>query len=133
MADTEITKAHWAVITDRIRAGACVPFLGAAVNVSSGDYLGLPLGEEVALRLIREIVELSGVDPADLVKVEIHPRLKQHERDRDLARVMVKNPSSAFAAPTQETTSRCIRFVGPPIEKANRVAPEQPQLITYTP
>src|SRR5262245_23178117 len=91
VAPTKISKAHWALIIERIRQGACVPFLGAAVNVSSDDYRGLPLGEEVALGLIREIVDLGGVEPAELVKIVVHERLMQDERDKDLARVTLKN------------------------------------------
>jgi hypothetical protein len=61
MSATKIDRLHWTMITDAVRAGNCVPFLGAAVNVKSRsqgyEYKGLPLGPEVALRLLKELLD----------------------------------------------------------------------------
>jgi len=44
----ELQDGHLKAIARSIRRGRCVPFLGAAVNVTCHDYDGLPLGYEVA-------------------------------------------------------------------------------------
>src|SRR2546427_7436896 len=56
-ARTEVTAAHLKLIVDRIHENACVPFLGAAANVTNKliKYEGLPLGTEVAERFIKFI------------------------------------------------------------------------------
>lgn len=62
MATTEISKAHWELISKRIRQGRCVPFLGAAVNVSGKGYDGLPVGAGLA-RVIAETLTGTKVAP----------------------------------------------------------------------
>ena len=47
---------NYLLIVERIHARQCVPFLGAGVNVSSGEYEGLPLGRTVALHLAEALV-----------------------------------------------------------------------------
>jgi hypothetical protein len=65
--------------------GLCVPFLGAGVNVSSDEYKGLPLANEVTLRLVEELIEESkGVDPKDLCPTKPHKCLAQY---KDLTRI----------------------------------------------
>jgi hypothetical protein len=56
-AETELTSTQWESICKRIYQGQCVPFLGAAVNVSSEKhrYEGLPLGGEVARQLLNTL------------------------------------------------------------------------------
>src|SRR4051812_22028621 len=49
-------QINWRLIVERIHAKQCVPFLGAGVNVSTDDYVGLPLGRQVALRLAEELI-----------------------------------------------------------------------------
>jgi SIR2-like domain len=72
MTATKIDEFYWSMITEAIRAKTCVPFLGAAVNVQSHaqgyEYKGLPLGPEVALRLLRELLDdgLEGVEIEEL-------------------------------------------------------------------
>jgi hypothetical protein len=62
-----------------------VPFLGAGVNVSSDEYKGLPLANEVTLRLVEELIEESkGVDPKDLCPTKPHKCLAQY---KDLTRI----------------------------------------------
>ena len=63
MVETKIADGHWNMILDRIYQGSCVPFLGAAVNASrpardkdDPGYRGLPLGRDVALRLIEKLI-----------------------------------------------------------------------------
>jgi hypothetical protein len=64
-AETEVQNTHWKTIIDRIKEGRCVPFLGAAANVSVKGYRGLPLGRDIALRFFEELTGLESFDPAD--------------------------------------------------------------------
>jgi hypothetical protein len=64
VAKTKVSKANWRLIVEQVRARKCVPFLGAAANVSvEGKYKGLPLGREVALRLLEDLTELEDFRP----------------------------------------------------------------------
>ena len=91
MADV-ITQFEWKMILDRIEERRCVPFLGAAVNISSNGYEGLPLGEQVAISLVRELLGLkAGEEPTDLAQVTTHEKLVAAGLDKDLARIALKN------------------------------------------
>ena len=70
MAPSTITELDWGSIIAAIRKGNCVPFLGAGVNVKGESYPGLPLGKEVARRLLGEIIgdKTSAFD--DLIQVQ---------------------------------------------------------------
>jgi hypothetical protein len=64
VARTRVRPSHWSTIVSQITAGKCVPFLGAAANVSvEGTYDGLPLGREIALRFFEELTGLRNVKP----------------------------------------------------------------------
>lgn len=67
-----IKTSHMNLIIDRIYEGRCVPFLGAAVNVSdkNRDYAGLPLGVDVAKEFIKEI-DFKGRDDRDLARITL--------------------------------------------------------------
>src|SRR5438105_2610501 len=60
MAVAELTDDDWKLIVERIYEPycACVPFLGAAVNVKSesAGYPGLPLGADVTRCLVKELL-----------------------------------------------------------------------------
>jgi hypothetical protein len=60
------------LIVDRFHEKQCVPFLGAAANVSSKKhrYRGLKLGAGVADQLVAQI-EFEGRDPRDLPRVAL--------------------------------------------------------------
>lgn len=96
-AKTQIEEIHWKTILEAIHARRCVPFLGAAANISSAahHYAGLPLGGEVALRMVCDILglpsakldELATSTPAErLAKSSLHPDLTR-TRLQDLPRV----------------------------------------------
>jgi hypothetical protein len=92
IAASSIEPFDWATITDSIRAGRCVPFLGAGVNVSTDAYRGLPLGGEVARRLLGKLVNEQPPSVQELVRVESGPLLSDHKHllrvaAQDLARV----------------------------------------------
>src|SRR5215469_13527709 len=92
MAETIIDPFHWSTITDSIRNGRCVPFLGAGVNVSTNGYSGLPLGNEVARRLLSKLVNEDPPGVSELVKVVPGPLLTDYKHllrvgAQDLARV----------------------------------------------
>jgi hypothetical protein len=79
------------MIVQAIKEQRCVPFLGAGVNASAGDYRGLPLGGEVARRLVEQLLDTEVPEINELVKVTPGP-VNQYEdlvriRLQDLARV----------------------------------------------
>ena len=51
----DLTPSQWRTLVSRIYQGRCVPFLGAAANVRNDDR-GLPLGRDVAIRLVEELL-----------------------------------------------------------------------------
>lgn len=62
----EINDFQWKnIILPRIKAGQCVPFLGAAVNVDEAGRAG-PLGPHVATHLVKK---LSGMGDDDILKL----------------------------------------------------------------
>jgi hypothetical protein len=84
MAETEIDPFHWKMIIQAIKEQRCVPFLGAGVNVSAGDYRGLPLGGEVARRLVEQLLDADVPEISELVKITPGPFVKDYE---DLMRI----------------------------------------------
>ena len=53
---TKIPVHDWNVIVTQIHKQRCVPFLGAGVNIKCGKEDSLPLGAEVALRLLLKMI-----------------------------------------------------------------------------
>jgi hypothetical protein len=88
MTKTAISPLHWDLIVERIHKGFCVPFLGAGVNVSSEGYKGLPLGGEVALRLVEKLIGLENIDLKDLCEIITHRALVPY---KDLTRIGLQN------------------------------------------
>jgi hypothetical protein len=76
------------LIVSRIREGRCVPFLGAAANISDSarQYAGLPLAGYVAEKLAEGLNNVR--DPSNLARVSL-----QHERknDRDFLMTRLKD------------------------------------------
>lgn len=94
MVATKIDPYHWGQILEAIYDRSCVPFLGAAVNISNPthSYIGLPLGSEVALRLIEKMTGLSVKTVKDLAQItDIHEALKEAELCEDLLRLGLQN------------------------------------------
>ena len=54
---TKIPTDDWNIIVQKIHEQACVPFLGAGVNIKCGKEGSLPLGAEVALKLLQLMIE----------------------------------------------------------------------------
>jgi hypothetical protein len=88
MALSTIQPVDWDTITDSIRSGRCVPFLGAGVNVSANGYDGLPLGGEVARRLLGKLIGDDESDFHELVKIQSQPTLSGH---KDLLRIAAQD------------------------------------------
>lgn len=69
-----IDPVHMQLIIERIKEGRCIPLLGAGVNVNcNGKYRynkGLPLGAEVASKLVEKI-QFKGRDPENLARVAL--------------------------------------------------------------
>lgn len=94
LADDLISPLHWTMILESVHEGFCVPFLGAAANISSTarNYAGLPMGPEVALQLIGLLLGRPVQAANDLARVTgIIPRLKELGLAEDLARLWVQN------------------------------------------
>ena len=123
MAKTVITPLHWNMIVDGIHEGSCVPFLGAAANVSNAklNYKGLPLGGDVALRLIEMMIGTKVERVEDLARVvKISKQLKQVGLDKDLARLGLENlPRVALHVEVQSQLKR-----GYLVEKLQDILPE---------
>jgi SIR2-like domain len=95
-APEEITKAHWDLICERIHNRECVPFLGAAVNIKNagkGYNEGLPLGKEVTLRLVGQMLGKPDVKSwEELAKVVTDERqLNEGGPYADLKRIELEN------------------------------------------
>ena len=91
---TPISPLHWDMILTSIYDSACVPFLGAAVNITNDarKYKGLPLGPEVALRLIGRMIDTQVCDAKELAEVTVvSNEFKAQGLDEDLARLWVHN------------------------------------------
>jgi SIR2-like domain len=100
MVSRTIAPLQWDMILDAIHTGRCVPFLGAGVNASTPDYQGLPLGGEVAIRLVERLLGGEVPDPKKLVRLEPGPLRDQYQdlvrlRLHDLARVALHVQVSA--------------------------------------
>jgi SIR2-like protein len=78
---TTITDADWYTIVESIEDGLCVPFLGAAVNLSVDGYAGLPLGYEVAERLLAPLVGKKQITFDEFVTVTPGPLLTPADED----------------------------------------------------
>jgi hypothetical protein len=88
---TQISPMHWDLIVKRISQGDCVPFLGAAVNLSRPPYEGLPLGTEVSARLVRKLIGLDENSGEDLARVRPHKNFKKWRRHEELAKTAIYN------------------------------------------
>lgn len=89
MVPSKIDPLDWKTIINRIERGQCIPFLGAAANITSDahKYEGLPLGNEVALYMVEEILESKITDLDDLKNIDTFKRLSESVRYKALARV----------------------------------------------
>lgn len=99
MVETTITDVQWDGIIEEIHLGGCVPFLGAAVNVSREGYEGLPLGRDVAIHLLKAMLKLKQEELDSLVKdekdilekVKVYERLANSPRYKDLTQAQFYN------------------------------------------
>lgn len=68
-----VTKLDWETLVERIRKGRCVPFLGAAVNISNAarGYKGASLGAEVSRKLAAKL-EQRPRDEENLARVSLY-------------------------------------------------------------
>jgi hypothetical protein len=64
-AQSVVQNTHWTTLIQRIKERQCIPFLGAAANVSAKGYRGLPLGRDIALRFFEELTGLTSIETAD--------------------------------------------------------------------
>ena len=73
MVEDDLEPGQWRIVSQRLASGECVPFLGAAANVSGNGYRGLPLGDEVALHLVGKL--LNTPVPSFRAVAKVQPRL----------------------------------------------------------
>ena len=89
-----MTAPHWKELVKQLHAGNCVPFLGAAVNVSSSDYTGLPLAGQVVAKLIHDLTDREIKDVKELAVIQFNPRFKEFfERYPELGRLRASDLS----------------------------------------
>ncbi|GIK41603.1 MAG: hypothetical protein BroJett011_54360 [Chloroflexota bacterium] len=71
MANSKIDPLQMEMIVERIRVGRCVPFLGAAANISNlaRGYAGLKLGSDVARELASQMN--GGGESANLARIAL--------------------------------------------------------------
>jgi hypothetical protein len=82
------------MILESIHDGTCVPFLGAAANITNQarKYNGLPLGPEVALRLIGKLIGAPVQHAKELAEVKVVSQAFAQQRlHEDLAKLWVQN------------------------------------------
>jgi hypothetical protein len=89
MPKAQISLQDWRLIVQRINERMCVPILGAGVNVSNADYQGLPLGPELTMCLVGELIGKPVADLKDLAEVTARNQLLK--KNVDLARLGVEN------------------------------------------
>ena len=91
----ESTVVDWDLIVTRIRAGLCVPFLGAGANATGNGYQGLKLGSDVALELVSRATNIPPAELRELARISGETDL-EHFSDlmgtglQDLARVALR-------------------------------------------
>jgi hypothetical protein len=90
---TQIEEIHWKTILEAIHARRCVPFLGAAANISSAahHYVGLPLGGEVALRMVCELLGLNSAKVEELASATLADTLAKSSLYPDLTRTRLQD------------------------------------------
>ncbi len=93
-APAQLSDEHWDLLLSRIYRSECVPFLGAAVNIKSDGYAGLPLGAEVALSLLARDLKISGKELCMETFVDVHtkhPAFEKSGKFADLARCVLSD------------------------------------------
>lgn len=95
---TEISPTHWRMIVQRIYNGQCVPFLGAGVNRGSKDDENLPLGSELALKILQLMTGVMSENLSDLQNAIRFHKLEEYRQRTANALIelqaMVAEPAS---------------------------------------
>lgn len=95
--NTEITPTHWRMIVQRIYHGECVPFLGAGVNQGGKDDENLPLGSELALKILQLMTGVISANLSDLQSTIRFHKLEEYRQRTatalDKLRIMIAEPA----------------------------------------
>lgn len=76
-----ITEPQWEMIVERIPKGQCIPFLGAGVNRGGTDAENLPLGSELALKILQKMTGKTSANLSDLENaIKFHSLEEYHQR-----------------------------------------------------
>jgi hypothetical protein len=86
----DLTPSQWRSLVARIYEGGCVPFLGAAANVRDDDK-GLPLGKDVAMRLVEELLAEDQLVAMRELAADMNTRAEQLGGYADLAALGIHN------------------------------------------
>ncbi len=125
MVATKILPLHWKTIVEKIHERECVPFLGAGVNVKTAGYQGLPLGNEVALRLLEEMLGLKAGHLADeelLHLIKFQTLEKYRERLREAQDKIIKVMQDAAPPLTPELFEEALKAILPDDENDTTLA-----------
>jgi hypothetical protein len=90
---TAIPTDDWNIIVKKIHERACVPFLGAGVNLKCGNEDSLPLGGDVALRLLERMIKR----PEEISDASYRINWKNLKQYREDARTAVATLRSSAA------------------------------------
>jgi SIR2-like domain len=79
MASTSpLTEDDWDLIVPRLTEGQCIAFLGAGANVGPKGKGGLPLGGDVAKKLVEALTKVKVSEFKTLTDIEPYTALKKH-------------------------------------------------------
>jgi hypothetical protein len=90
MIADDLTPSQWRTLVSRIYQGRCVPFLGAAANFR-GDDKGLPLGKDVAMGLVEELLRKDQLTDLRRLMRLTDSRVERLGSYGDLAALGVRN------------------------------------------
>ena len=78
MVPTELTDDNWELIVPRLVEGQCIAFLGAGANVGPEGESRLPLGGEVATKLVEALTKVDVSAFKGLTEIEPYDSLKNY-------------------------------------------------------
>lgn len=121
MAKTQIREDHYDTIVQALYNKSCVPFLGAGVNLTcADDEPGLPLGGEVALRLVESMIPKRNlVNPSSAIKTD---KLCEYRRRTNEAVEGFREVLPAAFDQLEERLKDAFRSVLPDDDKDTRLA-----------
>lgn len=111
----EITNSQWRLIVNRIQQGQCIPFLGAGVNRGGSDDENLPLGSELALKILQLMTGVMSANLSDLRNAIRFQSLEDYRQrtDEALARLQTMIVGAAGRGFNQEEIVQVFKEILP--------------------